>query len=112
MNPEIKAQWVAALRSGEYRQGRGALNANEEYCCLGVLCDLAYKAGIAERRGADGYTRYDESSTLLPMSVMEWSGVENKFGSWGPNQQDSLTHQNDMLHKDFREIADLIEEHF
>ena len=41
MNPEIKAKWVAALRSGKYTQGRGALRrTNGEMCCLGVLCDI------------------------------------------------------------------------
>lgn len=41
MNTEYKRKWVDALRSGKYRQGVGVLkNANEEYCCLGVLCDI------------------------------------------------------------------------
>jgi hypothetical protein len=48
MNPEIKAQWIAALRSGDYQQGRATLAkayAEEgkivtKYCCLGVLCDV------------------------------------------------------------------------
>lgn len=41
MNPEIKARWVAALRSGEYEQATGQLrNEHGEFCCLGVLCDL------------------------------------------------------------------------
>jgi hypothetical protein len=40
MNPEVKARWVAALRSGEYKQGKGALRLNNKFCCLGVLCDL------------------------------------------------------------------------
>jgi hypothetical protein len=33
MDPEVKAVWIAALRSGKYQQGRG-------FCCHGVLCDL------------------------------------------------------------------------
>ena len=39
-------EWVKALRSGEYRQGKGSL-CNENvtsgecvYCCLGVACDI------------------------------------------------------------------------
>lgn len=41
MDPEKKAEWVAALRSEEYEQGNSYLcylGANEEvkYCCLGV----------------------------------------------------------------------------
>ncbi len=39
MNPEIKAKWVAALRSGQYKQGDNWLHNKETdaYCCLGVL---------------------------------------------------------------------------
>lgn len=45
MNQEIKKRWVAALRSGDYKQGTGALrNADNKFCCLGVLCDLHSKA--------------------------------------------------------------------
>lgn len=34
-------EWIAALRSGKYKQGRAALrNADDTYCCMGVLCDL------------------------------------------------------------------------
>ena len=44
MNQEIKNRWVSALRSGEYKQGKGALcSINNEYCCLGVLSDLYAK---------------------------------------------------------------------
>lgn len=44
MNPEVKALWLNALRSGEYQQGTGKLKqtygGDQRYCCLGVLCDL------------------------------------------------------------------------
>lgn len=40
MDPEFKAQWLEALRSGRYPQGRGALRREGYYCCLGVLADV------------------------------------------------------------------------
>lgn len=40
MNPELKAKWVAALRSGEYEQITGSLKEPDGYCCLGVLCEV------------------------------------------------------------------------
>lgn len=49
MNPEIKDLWCAALESGEYTKGHGALtvvteDGAQQDCCLGVLCKLAAKA--------------------------------------------------------------------
>ena len=39
---ELREKWVAALRSGEYKQGRKLLMSDfardRRYCCLGVLC--------------------------------------------------------------------------
>lgn len=41
MDANLKAQWLTALRSGEYKQGKFALRDSEGgYCCLGVLCDV------------------------------------------------------------------------
>ncbi len=38
MNPEIKARWVAELRSGRHVQGKGRLrNSDGSMCCLGIL---------------------------------------------------------------------------
>ena len=41
LDPELKAKWLAALRSDEYKQGKYCLNIEGEFCCLGVLCDIA-----------------------------------------------------------------------
>lgn len=41
LTPELKAKWVQALLSGEYKQGRGYLNKEGRYCCLGVLAIVA-----------------------------------------------------------------------
>ena len=43
MKRDIRDQWIAALRSGEYKQGNGVLHqvskdGAESFCCLGVLC--------------------------------------------------------------------------
>lgn len=124
MNPEIKAQWVAALRSGEYWQGQGRLAAATEesdpeisYCCLGVLCDLAVKAGVdvtVETDGSGGKT-FDGGRDFPPPKVLEWSGLEDH--QWGlpqavyfdDNQFDDLASLNDNG-ATFDQIADIIEE--
>jgi hypothetical protein len=43
MDPEIKARWVEALRSGAFKQATGTLRSKDGYshCCLGVLCEVA-----------------------------------------------------------------------
>ncbi len=40
MNKEIKAKWLKALRSGEYKQGKERLYHAGRHCCLGVLADI------------------------------------------------------------------------
>ena len=48
MDKEIKAKWVEALRSGNYKQGTNYLNNRDEntFCCLGVLCEINSYKGI------------------------------------------------------------------
>src|SRR6478752_1443394 len=43
MDPEVKARWVKALKSGDYQQAEGALVKDARHCCLGVLCDMFAK---------------------------------------------------------------------
>ena len=47
MNDAVAIKWIAALRSGDYIQGSGALRRQtdeaDEFCCFGVLCDLYAK---------------------------------------------------------------------
>lgn len=106
MNPEIKARWVAALRSGEYKQTVGALRDKGGFCCLGVLCDLHSK----ERGERWDDFSYGGEKMLVPESVQEWSGA-----SRSPEIARSPEHEEDelsMLNDDgltFHEIADLIE---
>jgi hypothetical protein len=41
MDPKIKADWLAALRSGKYEQCRSHLHQQGGgFCCLGVLADI------------------------------------------------------------------------
>lgn len=39
LDPDVKVKWLAALRSGEYQQGRDMLRdpATGALCCIGVL---------------------------------------------------------------------------
>lgn len=72
MNQKIKRQWVEALRSGEYKQGEMMLHDRDAdtYCCLGVLCALAAKDGVAFAWQTGNYLE------LLPEAVQVWAGME------------------------------------
>lgn len=47
MDQAFKERWIAALESGEYPKGVGALRtSNGGYCCLGVACELLVADGV------------------------------------------------------------------
>jgi hypothetical protein len=135
MNQEIKAKWIAALRSGEYKQGRGHLKgAQDDFCCLGVLCDLyatevggywAIRDSVAgEKEPYHTFMMNDRSQEvadfLLPVPVTKWAGLEQRDPSVdvpksvhpttvsSPNYSSSLSLVNDAG-QDFSYIADIIE---
>lgn len=75
MKPEIKALWVAALRSGEYRQGFERLRHVDCYCCLGVLTDLYCKeTGMAWDEAI--LSRGIPDDMALSSQVQKWAGLK------------------------------------
>ena len=93
MNAKIKAQWEAELLSGDHLQGTGQLHYVEsdgtEYkCCLGVACDMAYRAGKVTRvlgigdGDGDGRRTYYygdvRECAVLPREVMEYLETEGR----------------------------------
>lgn len=115
MKPEIKAKWVAALRSGEYKQGHGALRYEDSFCCLGVLCDLAAREGVGAWREdgtfATSDDSFDVSASLPPKAVGQWAGLmdPNPHVTLGVSRN-ALSGLNDNGDT-FAVIADLIEAH-
>lgn len=118
LNPEAKAAWLTALRSGEYKQGQNRLHMVEpisisgldRYCCIGVLCEVAIQHGASVLRHMipanifDPTTYvYDDSSTFAPHSVLSWANLDD----WA---QTELVKMNDNAIDDFETIADWIEE--
>lgn len=110
MNREIKKKWIAALRSGDYLQGRGVLRTRDSsYCCLGVLCDIYSKeTGINFWETIDdGKFSFMKSRDILPKVVSEWAEVDRN-GSYDV-EKNCLAYLNDKG-KDFNYIANIIEE--
>jgi hypothetical protein len=99
LNPNA-AQWVAALRSGEYEQCKMQLTYNGKFCCLGVGALLAEKAGVI----TDAEWIHN---CYLPEKVVKWLGLRTEQGSYG--QEEFLSSDNDNSRKTFSEIADIIE---
>ena len=124
MNPEIKQLWVDALRSGDYQQGEGALKSwtgwGDEFCCLGVLCELHRKSQPEGSRvewegpklDSRSSSEYLRSGGVPPMEVRWWAGLN----SYSPavrldRLNQTLADINDGGEADFLQIADLIEWH-
>ena len=124
MEPEIKAEWIKRLRSGDYVQGINALRDNyDKHCCLGVLCEIAVEREITERwenyaewPGTYAYGSNDDDSLktgTMPDEVWKWAGLYDDVGSYKDNYNDvaTLTHLNDTG-STFDEIANVIERYF
>jgi len=94
-NKEAVKKWVEALRSGNYKQGKGALRvtqgrelspSEDRFCCLGVACDLAEREGVmldvnfttrGDQYEHDGVwdVSYDGDHLELPEAVQDWLGI-------------------------------------
>lgn len=95
MDTDLKTKWLAALRSGDFEQGKNFLHNPKEntYCCLGVL--LTVKG--------------------VPLTEIDFRCTTN-ISEWLPDAIDP--HQcsilgdvmNDDGGKSFTDIADYIEE--
>lgn len=92
MDAKLKADWTAALRSGEYKQGRRRFRIESaggvKHCCLGVLCEVA-GAPIEQGPSNDNY-----------------EFVGRALGAVNPAD---LWRMNDTQGKSFSEIADWID---
>ena len=111
MNEQVKEKWLSSLRSGDYQQTKSCLHKEDGFCCLGVLCDLYGKEHNVEWDLVEdeNYYRFQGRQTHLPSSVKEWAGVED-CNPYICNRY-SLAQLNDGG-STFKQIADLIEEHF
>ncbi len=129
MNLEIKEKWVAAIRSGKYKQGKrrlkkiNHLTGDLEYCCLGILCEIhAEETGI-DFHLSNGNFMYYNHGTFLPEIVIDWAGLPKEnhnidIEGLSPDtlvvverdgRQTNLAYLNDNV-LDFEGIAGIIEE--
>lgn len=113
MPKELKEKWTAALRSGEYKQGKGVLrDENGAYCCMGVLqmiVDGEVETSSSDSEQARGYPSQEwlAGNGIICLQNASWYGVKEdillgdaKASAW-----------NDARDRSFPEIADLIDEY-
>lgn len=117
MKKNVMKKWVAALRSGKYKQGTGQLRENKgnTFCCFGVLCDIS-KIGRWSAPKILPYLRqkynysYKQNTAVLPKEVMKWANLKTGNGGYDAYLP-PLAIKNDNG-ATFEDIADLIEKHW
>ena len=118
--------WIEALRSGKYGQGTAGLRSLDQYCCLGVACEVS-DLGNWENKGDDydTFRLYDGSlsrqerlnsvelvgEALPPPAVLRWLGLKTDQGQFRLESgvTEMLTSLNDNQGYTFEQIADVIE---
>lgn len=123
MTPKkARKKWVAALRSGEFKQCKNALthyqigSDNYSYCCLGVACEVF---GIPKKKEADGeiwFTGKHPHRIDLPVEIKDLLGLRTNQGHFHGTvyiddipRSGCLTGLNDS-DISFEKIADVIEQ--
>jgi hypothetical protein len=105
-------KWLKALRSGEFKQGKGYLasvdhRGSESYCCLGVACELFRRENpeVIDRKRVDGAVagnctniaeiiQFNGENLYLPKEVRDWLGLKNRLGADGSGRV-NLSYLND-----------------
>jgi hypothetical protein len=104
MNAELKQKWLAALRSGEYKQCRTSLRKQDNsFCCLGVLYDVS-GTSWEPRQDFGDYISSDGEVVFLSEEMLAATGISQ-------DEQNILWRMNDRDRASFSEIADYIEQH-
>lgn len=115
MHKEIADKLSAALTSGEYGQAKLALRTADDYCCLGVLCDLYRKEVDPTAEWCGGV--FLGEANVLPREVQEWAGMRSDNGGFARSNGETgyatecLSGLNDNG-MSFNEISEVIQERY
>lgn len=86
MDARTKEKWVAALRSGKFKQYRGGLSncaekaEDEELCCLGVLWHVVYRPNNINKLWQDSFDPLIKTTLIKMNDDEEKSFIE--IASW------------------------------
>jgi hypothetical protein len=114
----FKAEWVKALKSGNYTQGAGALRRENEqlidkpeYCCLGVACSVA---GVPEEYISGEWIEQQYDLELYEYSevpeVLHGGSDDNELVEVLSTMNDTHTRDTSEHKFSFEDIADWIDE--
>ena len=121
MDTKTKNKWLKALRSGEYKQGSGALRetttdtevkGGDQYCCLGVLCDIVEpkkwnRTGHRWKNGESENGGFPRGELMKKLGLTKpWTRNEDDEGN------DDIAHKLASMNDDgksFKYIANWIE---
>ena len=114
MNNQLIRDWIDALRSGKYKQGRARLRSTQPggdaYCCLGVFCDihpdLEWKDYTIEDKGDAKCSRKKIDCEHIAVTALHHDIREQLITELG---QEVLIGMNDRHKATFDEIADYLE---
>lgn len=109
-----KSNWIAALRSGEYKQGPKYLGYGRlgSFCCLGVLCKTLNEPTVSEN-GKPLCALHGKALDKLGSATGYFSelGIDQDALKLESTEICSLASMNDSGHYSFDQIADVIESH-
>lgn len=119
MKKDVADLWVAALRSGKYKQGKTSLCRDGKYCCLGVLYEVAIQNDVKVKKKKDldgGIVFNGDAAGISDDAIVEWAGWD-KWNTYGrfyykDGREGTLAHLNDVNMLSFKEIADVIEKYW
>lgn len=116
---DLTTKWIAALRSGEYKQAtNGCLRKDDCHCALGVLCAIVDNDNWlpASHYDLGDFFKYKGwVNKYLPETQTHIVGIVDKNENGQGLSVDfvnEIIYLNDNQGKSFEQIADWIEEHF
>jgi hypothetical protein len=86
MNHKLKRRWVAALRSGEYKQCQGVISRHREdgdqYCAYGVLVKIVGMENQSTKC-TSVYANIDDAQLSAVVSLNDFQGCSfNEIADW------------------------------
>ena len=67
-----QVEWIDALKGNAYEQVEGALQKDDGYCCLGVLCDLVDPDGWNEDENDTDWNWWWKGEAETPPENVTW----------------------------------------